>query len=78
MHDVLRSSLPEEEVWMRKILKKRLSIGVGTKSINKVHPGLIPTFEVSLAQKFELKRIAGMNEVFVEPKLDGIRCFAIV
>ena len=36
---------------MRKILKKKLSIGASTKTINKVFPGLIPTFEVSLAQK---------------------------
>ena len=69
---------PEDEFWMRKILKKKLSLGVGIKSVNKIHPNLIPTFEVSLAQKFELKRIKDMESVYVEPKLDGIRCFAIV
>ena len=68
----------ESEKWMRKVLQKRLSIGVATKSVNKVYPGLIPTFEVSLAQKFEEKRIKDKSYVFVEPKLDGIRCFAIV
>ena len=78
MHTVFKQSTQEEEKWMRKILKKRLALGVGTKSINKVHVDLIPTFEVALAQKFELKRIAEMSGVFVEPKLDGIRCFAIV
>lgn len=62
---------------MRKILKKHLSIGASTKTVNKVFPGLIPTFEVALAQKFEKKRIEG-KRVCVEPKLDGIRCFAIV
>ena len=73
------SSVPaEDEKWMRKILKKNLSLGIGTKTINKVFAALIPTFEVSLAQKFEEKRIAEMSEVYVEPKLDGIRCFAIV
>ena len=73
------SSVPAEtEGWMRKILKKNLSLGIGTKTINKVFVALIPTFEVSLAQKFEEKRIAEMSEVYVEPKLDGIRCFAIV
>ena len=69
---------PEEEQWMRKILKKHLAIGASTKTINKVFPGLIPTFEVALAQKFEEKRLAGKEKVGVEPKLDGIRCFAIV
>ena len=78
IHDALSCVTEEEEKWMRKILQKRLSIGISTKSVNKVYPGLIPTFEVSLAQKFELKRIQNMDCVYVEPKLDGIRCFAIV
>ncbi len=73
------SSVSEKnERWMRKILKKHLAIGASTKTINKVFPGLVPTFEVSLAQKFEMKRIEGARFVIVEPKLDGIRCFAIV
>ena len=78
MHNIFQKSTAEEEKWMRKILQKRLSIGVATKSVNKIWPELIPTFDVSLAQKFELKRIKDMDFVYVEPKLDGIRCFAIV
>ena len=68
----------EDEKWMRKILKKHMAIGASVKSVNKVFPGLIPTFEVSLAQKFEEKRLKGQERVGVEPKLDGIRCFAVV
>ncbi len=68
----------DTEKWMRKILQKKLSLGLGAKTVNKIYPGLIPTFEVSLAQKFEEKRIKDKPYVFVEPKLDGIRCFAIV
>ena len=68
----------EDEFWMRKILQKNLSIGASTKTVNKIFPGLIPTFDVSLAGKFEEKRIEGMSEVAIEPKLDGIRCFSIV
>ena len=68
----------EDEVWMRKILKKRLSIGVSIKSVNKIWPGFVKTFDVALAQKFDMKRIKGLENVFVEPKLDGIRCFSIV
>lgn len=65
-----------QEKWMRKILAKNISIGISTASINEVSPGFIPTFEVALAQKFEFKR---MNDtVYVEPKLDGIRCLAII
>lgn len=73
------SSVTEvHEMWMRKILTKHLAIGVSTKSINKIFANLIPTFEVSLAQKFEDKRLSGHEYVAVEPKLDGIRCFAVV
>jgi DNA ligase-1 len=78
MHAIFEKSTAEEEKWMRKILKKRLSLGVGIKSVNKIYPDLIPTFEVALAQKFDLKRIKDMESVYIEPKLDGIRCFAIV
>ena len=62
---------------MRKVLKKNLAIGVSTKTLNKVQPNFIPTFDVALAQKFDMKRIKS-SEVFIEPKLDGIRCLAIV
>ena len=68
----------EEEVWMRKILKKHLAIGASVKTINSVYPGLISTFEVSLAQKFDMKRLKDQDSVAIEPKLDGIRCFCIV
>jgi DNA ligase 1 len=78
MHEVFKGCTAEEEKWMRKILKKQLSIGASTKTVNKVFHGLIPTFDVALAQKFEEKRLKGKTEVAVEPKLDGIRCFAIV
>ena len=74
-HTFMRSS-EQQEKWMRKVLKKNLSIGVSTKTINKVMPGLIPTFDVALAQKFEYKRMS--RRVYVEPKLDGIRCLAII
>lgn len=77
MHHVFATSPEVDEKWMRKILKKHLAIGASTKTVNKVFPGLIPTFEIALAQKFEEKRISG-KRVCVEPKLDGIRCFAIV
>jgi DNA ligase-1 len=78
MHTVFECATAEEERWMRKVLKKHLAIGASTKTVNKVFPGLVPTFEIALAQKFEEKRLKGKTEVAVEPKLDGIRCFAIV
>lgn len=78
VQDVFLKVTPEEEAEMRKILDKHLALGASTKTINKAIPDLIPTFEVALAQKFEEKRISGRSEVAVEPKLDGIRCFAVV
>ena len=77
MHAALECATVKEEKWMRKILKKHLAIGASIKTINKVFPNLIPTFDVALAQKFEKKKIVG-KRICVEPKLDGIRCFAIV
>jgi DNA ligase-1 len=78
MHHALCGSTEDEERWMRRILKKHMSIGASEKTLNKVFPGLVPTFEVQLAQKFEEKRLKGKEVVAVEPKLDGIRCLAIV
>jgi DNA ligase-1 len=78
MSGVFSSCTEAEEKWMRKILKKHLAIGASVKTVNKVFPDLVPTFEVSLAQKFSMKRIEHLEEVAIEPKLDGIRCFAIV
>lgn len=78
MSDVFSVATEEEEAWMRKILRKHLAIGASVKTINKVFPGLIPTFDVSLAQKFDFKRLGERSQIAVEPKLDGIRCFAIV
>jgi DNA ligase-1 len=78
LHTFFSSVMDTDEKWMRMILKKKLRLGIGTKTINKIFIGLIPTFEVSLAQQFDEKRIADVSKVYVEPKLDGIRCFAIV
>ena len=76
IHWTFQQCSEAQEKWMRKILKKNLAIGVSTKSINDVSPGFIPTFDVALAQKFEHKRMS--QWVYVEPKLDGIRCLAVV
>ena len=78
LHGVFSAVPYEEEKWMRKILKKHLAIGASTKTVNKGFSNLVPTFDVAFAQKFEEKRLKGKIEVAVEPKLDGIRCFAIV
>jgi len=78
LHSLFQTVDKNTESWMRKVLNKHLAIGISVKSINKAFPGFIPTFEVSLAQKFDMKRIGNRKTVAVEPKLDGIRCFTIV
>ena len=69
----------KEEKWMRNLLKKRFSIGLATKSVNKVFPSLIETFEVQLAEKMTDKIMEKLpDRIRIEPKLDGVRCLAVV
>ena len=75
--EVFHCATADQEKWMRKVLKKNLAIGMSEKTVNAVIPCHIPTFEVSLAHKLDMKRIK-TKHVIIEPKLDGIRCFAIV
>lgn len=77
IQEAFKQSSEQQEKWMRKVLKKNLAIGISTKTVNKVMPGTIPTFDVALAQKYDFKRIK-TEVVAVEPKLDGIRCEGIV
>ena len=65
-----------------KIIDKDLEIRAGAKVINKAFPGLIPEFNVALAQNYEPK-LASFGEGYSERwyasrKLDGVRCLAVV
>lgn len=64
-----------ELLW--RILSKDLRCGITAKTVNKVLPGTIPTFDVMLAHPFEEHRI-GKWPVAVEPKLDGVRVICLV
>jgi len=64
--------------WMTRVLERHLNIGITASTINKCFKGLIPVFKVQLAHKFESKRIENEKLVATEPKLDGVRCIAIV
>jgi DNA ligase-1 len=65
-----------------KIIDKDLEIRAGAKVINKAFPGLIPEFNVALAQTYEPKLASfgeGTDEEwYVSRKLDGVRCLAVV
>ena len=63
---------------LEKLICKDLSIGCDAKTINSVIPGLIPTFNVQLAQKFFEKpeRVIGKHFA-VTTKIDGGRIIAL-
>lgn len=58
------------------ILGRDLKMGVNTTSINKVYPGLIPTFDVMLAEsKVDIDKVfTSYDELYVQKKSDGKRC----
>ena len=57
------------------IIDRNLEIRASESVINKVIPGLIPTFEVALATKYEPKFCDFENEEWLASrKLDGVRC----
>ena len=60
-----------------KIIDKDLGIRAGDKVINKAVPGLIPTFNVTLAKEYEGK-CDWNDEWYASRKLDGVRCLAVV
>ena len=60
-----------------KIIDKDLGIRAGDKVINKAIPGLIPTFNVTLAKEYEGK-CDWNDEWYASRKLDGVRCLAVV
>ena len=67
---------------IRAIFDKDLKLGIDTKTVNKVIPGLIATFDVALAFDIQksptyLKRVATENYLITR-KLDGVRCLAVV
>jgi len=54
-----------------KIIKKDLKCGLGIGTVNKVFPKLVEKYKISLAEKFNAKKIE--FPVLIEPKFDGVR-----
>lgn len=63
---------------LEELICKDLSIGVDSKTINAVIPGLIPTFSVQLAEKYfdKPERVEGKTFALTK-KIDGGRIIAI-
>lgn len=73
---------PEYKELLGLILDRNLKIRVSVKLINKALPGLIPTFNVALAAKYDdktKKKVDFSKDVwYVSRKLDGVRCLIVV
>jgi len=71
-------SQPEEyKDWYRRIILKDLRIGCDYKTVNKVWPKLIPSFEVMLAYSYFDYEDHVRDEFILTPKLDGVRAILI-
>ena len=65
----------DNEDLIYRIIDRDLKCRIDAKTINKVIPNLIPTFDVSLGEKFDSKRFNWQEEDwYCSRKLDGIRC----
>ena len=73
---------PELKDTLYLVLDRNLKIRASVKLINKALPGLIPTFNVALANKYDektKKKVDFKKDVwYVSRKLDGVRCLIIV
>ena len=75
---VIASEDQEAAALLEELICKDLSIGVDSKTINSVMPGLIPTFDVQLANKyFDKPEYVEGKEFAITTKIDGGRIIAI-
>ena len=76
---ILENVHPEVADTVIRIISKDLKCGVSTATVNKIFPGLIPTYPVMLASGYDEKTMAKMRyPAYVQLKLDGMRFNAIV
>jgi DNA ligase-1 len=78
----------ESSTLMRRIILKDMRAGFTKNTVNRVYPGLIPSFDCMLAAPYDGSRLLPAGEkakkgkynfpVAVEPKLDGVRVLAFV
>jgi DNA ligase-1 len=78
IYDLCTFMAPKVFEFVMMLIDKDLKLGMNVKSINKVFPGLIPTFNPMLAErenkeKFDL-HYSKYPWVYMNEKIDGIRC----
>ena len=73
------NKLYEDVIW--NIIDRNLKTRSTVSMINKVIPGLIPTFDVALAKAYDektQKKVKWEDGWFVSRKLDGVRCLTVI
>lgn len=76
--DCVSAQSREEAELLEQLICKDLSIGVDAKTINKEIPGLIPTFDVQLANKyFDKPEYVKGKKFAITTKIDGGRIIAM-
>ena len=76
---VEENKLYEDVIW--NIIDRNLKTRSTVSMINKVIPGLIPTFDVALAKAYDektQKKVKWEDGWFVSRKLDGVRCLTVI
>ena len=71
--------LYKDLIW--NVIDRNLKTRSTASTINKVKPGLIPTFDVALAKAFDektQKKVDWNDCWFVSRKLDGVRCLTVI
>ena len=69
----------EDIIW--NIIDRNLKTRSTVSMINKVIPGLIPTFDVALAKAYDektQKKVNWKDGWFVSRKMDGVRCLTVI
>lgn len=82
---VLEGMTELELKWASRIILKKMRLGVGDSTIEKLWPGLLSTFEVALAKEIDWEmqddKLVLLTTVTypvrIEPKWDGFRCIAV-
>ena len=79
VQDYRDSVVPEEyKPLYNKLVTKNIQLGIDSKTINKVIPGLIPEFNVQLSNKyFDKPEIVEGKEFVLTTKIDGSRIIAM-
>lgn len=76
---ILSRLTKEDAQVIERVIEKDLKCGVSEATINKIWPGLIPTYPVLLASQYDQKLIDKIEwPAYVQTKMDGMRFNAIV